>query len=176
MSLSLSKQALNLAADYLIDLLREEAIAQGEPQSITQNPVRRFRGNDLSQSRLIRNNLITKQITGQAINILMPEYQVHIENGRRNARTLTGTANFGTSTNTLRYPPISEIIAWMQRKGIATGNNNSVAQAIRRAIALRGIAPRPFVSAAIERLANEGNDKIGEFLTNTVLQNITLNL
>jgi hypothetical protein len=79
---------------------------------------------------------IVSRTVGEAVEVLMPQYYIWIETGRRPGG---------------KFPPASVILEWMKRKGIARGEENKVLYVIRRAIAQRGIKPRPFVLGAIDR-------------------------
>lgn len=71
----------------------------------------------------------------QKVEVYLNSYYQFVESGRRAGA---------------KMPPEIAIIEWMKRLGIATGKNNEVVWAIRKAIAKRGIQPRPFVRRAIE--------------------------
>ncbi len=88
-------------------------------------------------------NEITYEIQGDSVVILMPSYAVYVDSGRR-----PGV-----------WPNIDAIERWILRKFNTTqlrrilqtpGGLNSVVFLISRAIARRGIRPRPFIEASIE--------------------------
>jgi hypothetical protein len=79
---------------------------------------------------------VVSRTVGETVEVLMPQYYIWIENGRRPGG---------------KFPPAAAVLEWMKRKGIARGEENKVLYVIRRAIAQKGIKPRPFVLGAIDR-------------------------
>lgn len=168
---------LKLAGQLMVDLLIEEAIRAGVPQSMLPLPPRTHRGTNLSQSNLVRLNRIRAEFTTDKATIIMPQYVVYIEEGRRPSGNLTsnkpeaqGALGFNEFQN--RRPPLRVILDQMRRKGIAAGRNNSVVFAIMNAIAQRGIKGRPFVERAINKYFSSAAGLLTEELYNQIIEQI----
>lgn len=168
-----------MAGELMLDLLINEAIATGAPRSILPTPPRTRRGTDLSESNLIRLKRMRVEFTKDSANIILPAYVTYIESGRRPAGNLTsnapeaqGALGFNEFQN--RLPPIGVILEWMRQKGINSGRNNSVAFAIRNAIAQRGIKARPFINAAITKQLTSAPGQIADELFEQIDNQINL--
>lgn len=175
----MNQDILQLAGQLMIDLLVQEAIAAGAPESILPLPPRTRRGTDLSQSNLIRLKRISYSFSNNRAEIQFPQYVTFIESGRRPARTFGSTTPesqgaLGNPTFIFRRPPISVILEWMRRKGINSGRNNSVAFAISTAIAQRGIKARPFIESAVNKQFETAPEQIGDAAFSEIIQRLNL--
>lgn len=101
---------------------------------------------DLEDSNIIKN--VTYSISNNTVIINIPSYAIFIEQGRRPLS---------------KMPPLNVILAWVKRKRIKGRDkksgrfikDNVLVFLIARAIARRGIRPRPFLKRATNQIANE---------------------
>ncbi len=84
----------------------------------------------LANSNLSKSVEVTT--TADSISISLPDYAQYVDSGRK---------------PNSKQPPIRPLINWLKRKGI-TGDLNSIAFAIAKTIARRGIRARPFIAEA----------------------------
>ena len=101
---------------------------------------------DLEDSNIIKN--VTYSISNNTVIINIPSYAIFIEQGRRPLS---------------KMPPLNVILAWVKRKRIKGRDkksgrfikDNVLVFLIARAIARRGIRPRPFLKKANQIIGNE---------------------
>lgn len=113
-----------------------DAVGQAVVLSIQEE----LRSMGLKDSRII--NLVDYAISanGRTLEILLPDYYIYIEKGRRPGAT---------------PPPLGPLIQWMKQRRIAPGREGRIVWAIRTAIARRGIRARPFLKRALETSEQE---------------------
>ena len=110
----------------------------------------------LEDSELIKNVTFRVDEGSGSVSLYLPFYEKYIESGRegyakKGFKKPFKKGEYQELLKRFKPPPIDVIIKWMKRKGIATGQENSVAFAISRGISKNGIIARPFTDTAVEK-------------------------
>jgi len=110
---------MKLLGRIMVNNLRSAAVNKGVPK----------------ESNLLKSiELDSVSLSDETITVVLNDYFRFVELGRRKGA---------------RLPPPAPILDWLIRYRIAPGREKQILYAIRHAISLKGIKPRPFIDTAL---------------------------